>query len=125
MQIRLRCYSCRTPFAIKSEEIEAALNQLHLEEHKHYNALCPRCGKSNKVSKKQLRRASPGWEPPKPKGEAPKAAEKKPTKPKTKAKTTTTAKTKVAPQAMAKAKTAPKTKTKTKAKAKTKTTTKK
>jgi len=46
------------------EEVESALTQLLEEGHKHYNALCPRCGKANKVSKAQLRRAAPNWTPP-------------------------------------------------------------
>ena len=65
MQINLRCFSCQTPFSVSQEEVESALTQLLDEGHKHYNALCPRCGKANKVSKKQLRRAAPNWEPPK------------------------------------------------------------
>lgn len=64
MQINIRCYSCSTPFSVKSEEVEAALNQVHTEDLKHYNALCPRCGRANKVSKKQLKRAAPNWQPP-------------------------------------------------------------
>jgi hypothetical protein len=65
MQINMRCFSCHTPFSVKQEEIESALTQLHEEGHKHYNAICPRCGKANKVSKSQLKRAAPNWEPPK------------------------------------------------------------
>ncbi len=65
MQINLRCYSCNTPFQVKIEEVEAALTLLFEEGHKHYNAICPRCGKANKVSKAQLRRAAPNWEAPK------------------------------------------------------------
>jgi hypothetical protein len=66
MQINIRCFSCHTPFSVKQEEVEAALTLLYQEDLKHYNANCPRCGKANKVSKKQLRRAAPKWEPPKP-----------------------------------------------------------
>ncbi len=127
MQIRLRCYNCRTPFAVKDDEIQAALNQLHHEGHKHYNALCPRCGRTNKVSKKQLKWAAPNWEPSK---VPEKAKPKTKASPKTKTKTTTPkqakpkaevkAKAKTKSKVKAKAKTKAKTKTKTKAKAKTK-----
>jgi ribosomal protein S27AE len=65
MQINIRCFSCHTPFSVKQEEIEAALTVVTEEGLKHYNAHCPRCGKANKVSKKQLRQAAPKWEPPK------------------------------------------------------------
>lgn len=65
MQVTMSCFNCHTPFTLKLDEVEAALTQLHLEDLKHYNASCPRCGKVNKVSKVQLKRAAPGWEPPK------------------------------------------------------------
>ena len=65
MQINIRCFSCQTPFSVKNEEVVAALGKLHEEDLKHYNALCPRCGKTNKVSKAQLKRAAPGWKAPK------------------------------------------------------------
>ena len=63
MQINLRCFSCQTPFQVKNEEVASALTKLHEEGLKHYNAICPRCGKANKVSKAQLKRAAPGWKP--------------------------------------------------------------
>lgn len=66
MQINIRCFSCHTPFSVKQEEVEAALTMLYAEGHKHYNANCPRCGKANKISKKQLHRAAPKWERPAP-----------------------------------------------------------
>jgi len=64
MQINMRCFSCHTPFSLTNEEVESALTQLFEEGYKHYNALCPRCGKANKVSKAQLRKAAPNWKPP-------------------------------------------------------------
>lgn len=64
MQINIRCFSCHTPFSITNEEVESALTQIYEEGYKHYNALCPRCGKANTVSKSQLRRAAPNWKPP-------------------------------------------------------------
>jgi uncharacterized protein with PIN domain len=63
MQITMRCFSCHTPFHVKDEEIIAALDHITEEGHKHYNALCPRCGKANKLSKAQLKRSAPNWEP--------------------------------------------------------------
>lgn len=65
MQVNLRCFSCHTPFSLTVEEVESALNLVHEEGLKHYNAICPRCGKANKVSQAQLKRALPHWEPPK------------------------------------------------------------
>jgi len=83
MQINIRCFSCHTPFSIKIEEVEAALTEIYQEGHKHYNANCTRCGRANKVSKKQLHRAAPKWEQPKEKKDkkpAKDVKEKKPTK---------------------------------------------
>lgn len=63
MQINLRCFSCQTQFQVKNEEVISALTTLQEEGLKYYNAICPRCGKANKVSKAQLKRAAPGWKP--------------------------------------------------------------
>lgn len=63
MQLNMRCFKCSTPFVIKSDEVNAALDQIQTENLKHYNAHCPRCGRANKVSKKQLRQAAPNWKP--------------------------------------------------------------
>jgi hypothetical protein len=129
MQIRLRCYNCRTPFAVKPDEVIAALNLLHREEHKHYNALCPRCGRANKISKGQLRRAVPNWQPPK-ETPKPEKTEEKPVKtiakPKTKTETQTKAKIKTSTKPKAKQKTrqasaSKKSTTKTKVKTSSKT----
>jgi hypothetical protein len=62
--MQIKCYSCHIPFAINRDEIHAALDEIAREGHSHYNAVCPRCRKSNKISKKQLRRFAPNWEPP-------------------------------------------------------------
>ncbi len=63
MQINMRCFSCHTPFSVKSDEIEAALTKLNEEGLKHYNAICPRCGKANKIGLARLKRAAPNWKP--------------------------------------------------------------
>ena len=62
--MQVRCYSCHTPFSLNRETIHAALDEMTSKGHSHYNAHCPRCGKANKVSKKQLRRWAPAWAPP-------------------------------------------------------------
>ncbi len=63
MQIRIRCYNCFTPFAMRPEEVEAALAEVTTQGLKYANALCPKCGRTNKVSEKQLRAAAPHWTP--------------------------------------------------------------
>lgn len=61
--MQLRCRNCNRPFALKREEIHAALEIVHAEDLKHYNVHCPHCGKSNKISVKELKRGAPGWTP--------------------------------------------------------------
>jgi hypothetical protein len=47
---------------MRREEIYAALDQMTTEDLAHFNAICPRCGKANKLSRKQLMRWAPKWE---------------------------------------------------------------
>ena len=61
--MRFNCFSCHNSFTMRREEIDAALNQMVAEDLAHYNAVCPRCGKTNKLSMKQLKRWAPRWEP--------------------------------------------------------------
>ena len=61
--MRINCYSCHNSFTMRREEIDAALDQMVAENLSHYNAVCPRCGKANKLSMKQLKRWAPRWEP--------------------------------------------------------------
>ena len=63
MQIRMRCFKCQTLFVIKNDEIRAALEVVHSDNLKHYNSSCPKCGRANKVSNNQLKKAIPNWEP--------------------------------------------------------------
>jgi DNA-directed RNA polymerase subunit M/transcription elongation factor TFIIS len=63
MQIRMRCFKCQTLFVVKIDEIKAALEVVHAENLKHYNAHCPKCGRANKVSNNQLKKAVPNWKP--------------------------------------------------------------
>lgn len=59
MNIMQRCVSCRTPFSVRETEIVAALIEMKANEHKYHNALCPSCGKPNKISLAQMERAAP------------------------------------------------------------------
>jgi Fe2+ or Zn2+ uptake regulation protein len=61
--MQITCYSCHNRFTLRREEVHAALDQMVAEDLSHYNAVCPRCGKANKVSMKQLKRWAPRWEP--------------------------------------------------------------
>lgn len=57
--MQTRCYRCGWSFAIKQEEITAALHNLEAEGGVHYDVRCPRCRHINKLSIEQLRRAAP------------------------------------------------------------------
>jgi phage FluMu protein Com len=57
--MQTRCYRCGWSFAIKNEEIVAALHNLEAEGGVHYDVRCPRCRHINKLSIEQLRRAVP------------------------------------------------------------------
>jgi drug/metabolite transporter (DMT)-like permease len=61
--MQIRCRNCNRPYALKREEVIAALDTMHTENLKHYDVHCPHCGKNNQVSQKELKRSAPGWSP--------------------------------------------------------------
>lgn len=60
--MQIRCYSCKMPITISRAQVEEALNIMHEEDLVHYDFRCPKCRKTNRVSKDQLLHAAPGWE---------------------------------------------------------------
>jgi len=60
--MQIRCYSCKMPISIGRASVDQALNIIHEEELVYYDFRCPKCKKSNRVSKEQLMHASPAWE---------------------------------------------------------------
>ena len=65
--MQIRCYNCKMPISIGRASVDQALNSIHEEDLSHFDFRCPKCKKTNKVSKEQLLHASPSWEyePPK------------------------------------------------------------
>ena len=61
--MQVRCRHCNRPYALKREELEAALNEVIENNLKHYNSFCHHCGKANRASQKQLKQAAPWWRP--------------------------------------------------------------
>lgn len=59
--MQLRCQHCQRPFAFGKEAVLAALEELEQHKLHHYNAICPHCGRTNRVSQKELKRAAPQW----------------------------------------------------------------
>lgn len=64
--MQIRCQHCQKPFALGKEAVFSALEELEQRQLHHYNAVCPHCGRTNRVSQKELRRAAPQWKPSKP-----------------------------------------------------------
>jgi len=60
--MQIRCYSCKMPISIGRASVEQALTIIHEEDLVYYDFRCPKCKKSNRVSKEQLMHASPAWE---------------------------------------------------------------
>lgn len=59
--MQIRCSQCHRPFALNKEAVHAALDAVTAENLNHYNVICPHCGRANRVSRKELRRAAPDW----------------------------------------------------------------
>ncbi len=62
--MQIRCYACHMPFSLNKATVHGALDQVYTEDLSHFNAVCPRCRKANRISKQQLQRAAPDWIPP-------------------------------------------------------------
>lgn len=60
--MNLRCQYDQTPFALGREEKISALRNMHAENLHHYDARCPRCGRSTAVSRERLEMTTPGWQ---------------------------------------------------------------
>lgn len=68
--MQIRCQNCHKPFALSKEAVHSALEQVTSENLKHFDAQCPHCRRVNRIAKKQLQRAAPGWTPQESKEEA-------------------------------------------------------
>lgn len=60
--MQIRCSNCHRPFAISRENVHAALDMLFEENLQHFNAQCPHCRRTNRVSREELLHAAPDWE---------------------------------------------------------------
>ncbi|MGB9673801.1 MAG: hypothetical protein ACPL3P_06645 [Anaerolineales bacterium] len=61
--MQIRCNHCHKPFALRKEEVLAALDMLQAQNLHHYNAYCPHCRRANRISKDELQHAAPEWKP--------------------------------------------------------------
>lgn len=60
--MQIRCYNCKMPISMGRALVEGALTVMHEEDLVHYDLRCPKCKKTNRISKEQLLHAAPGWE---------------------------------------------------------------
>jgi len=59
--MQIHCQHCHRPFGLDKEVVHAALDELASEHLAHYDVNCPHCGKSNHVSRNDLKRSAPDW----------------------------------------------------------------
>jgi len=50
--MQIKCSFCAMPFALGHEQIEEAVQIFKQDAHGHYDAQCPKCRRSTKLSKK-------------------------------------------------------------------------
>jgi phage FluMu protein Com len=60
--MQIRCFKCQMPIALSRDFVYAALDEVTDHDLTHYDVRCPRCRKTNRVSRDQLIRAAPNWE---------------------------------------------------------------
>lgn len=59
--MQVRCFKCQMPISLGRDAIFAALDIVTDEDMTHYDVRCPKCRKTNRVSRKQLLNAAPTW----------------------------------------------------------------
>jgi phage FluMu protein Com len=64
--MQIRCGHCHKPFAMGKEAVHAALDAIESDKLIHYNAYCPHCRRANRISRQELQRAAPDWQPQEP-----------------------------------------------------------
>ncbi len=59
--MQVRCFKCQFPITMTRDELYAALDEVHDNKLTRYDVRCPKCRKTNRVGKKQLRQLAPLW----------------------------------------------------------------
>jgi phage FluMu protein Com len=59
--MQIRCFKCQMPIALSRDVIYAALDEVTDQDLTHYDVRCPKCRKTNRISRQQLLQAAPYW----------------------------------------------------------------
>ena len=59
--MQIRCFKCQMPIDLSKDFVYAALDVVTDEDLTYYDVRCPKCRKTNRVSKQQLLHAAPAW----------------------------------------------------------------
>jgi len=59
--MNLRCMYCNTMFGISRDNMLYALQNMDAEKLTYFEFHCPNCRRANRVERKKLEMANPGW----------------------------------------------------------------
>jgi len=59
--MNLRCMYCNTMFGISRDNMLYALQHMDAEKLAYFEFHCPKCRRANRVERKKLEIANPGW----------------------------------------------------------------
>ena len=59
--MNLRCMYCNTMFGISRDNMLYALQHMDTEKLTYFEFHCPKCRRANRVERKKLEMANPGW----------------------------------------------------------------
>ena len=60
--MNLRCMYCQTMFGISRENMLIGLQSMEADNLSHFEFYCPKCRRANRVERKKLELANPGWQ---------------------------------------------------------------
>ena len=59
--MNLRCMYCQTMFGLSRENMLIALQAIEADGLSYFEFHCPKCRRANRVERKKLEMANPGW----------------------------------------------------------------
>jgi hypothetical protein len=61
--MQIRCFKCQMPIALGRDVVAEALEAMEKDDLSRYDVRCPKCRKTNRVSKKLLLKMAPRSKP--------------------------------------------------------------